>query len=201
MTSWRADPDLQGRFHPQHPDDLQVIVHDGEPRRTQRGPEACWVRVTGIAGSLRLPTAPPNVPPPVPGHALQWSERTIYVGTLLNAPARLTTVREGDPIPFIHAPGLPHPLYITPEYQHERPSWCFVPCTGCGADQALDPMTTMARTRFPDAPAGTIPIAFSAFCPCGGTMLLSMIDGGSARPAGSPPPAPAAPAKPWWKFW
>lgn len=200
MTSWRSDPSLQGRFLPEHPDDLQVMVHDGEPRRTKRTPEACWVRVTGIAGTMRLPTAPPNVPQPVPSHAIQWSERTVYVGTLLNTPKQLTTVREGAPIQFIHAPGLPNPLLVTAEYQRERPMWCFVPCTGCGADQALDPMTTMARTRFPDAPAGAVPIAFSAFCPCGGTMLLSMLDRASA-PRGAPSAGASAPAKPWWKFW
>lgn len=50
-------------------------------------------------------------------------------------------------------------------------------CDRCGADQTLDPPTSMARTRFPDAPAGSAPLAFSALCPCGGTMLLALVEG------------------------
>ena len=176
MTAWRSDPDLRARFHPQYPDDLQVIVHDGEPRRTQRAAEACWVRVTGVAGTLRSPTASADATQPVPPQAMQWTERTIYSGTLLNAPHQLATVRQGDTIHFIHAPGLPHVLAITDAYQRERPQWCFVPCNKCGADQTLDPMTTMAQTRFPGTPAGSAPIAFTSFCPCGGTMMLSLIN-------------------------
>jgi hypothetical protein len=174
MTSWRGDPDLQGRFHPQYPDDLQVIVHDGEPRRTKRSPEACWVRVTGVAGTLRLPSAPPDTPPPTPAHLIRWADVTVYAATVLNVPEQLATVREGSSITFVHAPGLPHPLQVTSEYLRERAQWCVAPCTNCGANQALDPMTTMWRTRFPDSP-GMTPLAFSAICPCGGRMMLSMV--------------------------
>lgn len=197
MTTWRADPSLQGKFHPQYADDIEVIVHDGEPRRTKRTPEGCWVRVNAQAGALRIPQAPPGTQPPVPAASVQWSERPIYSGTLLNKPHGLTTVREGSTVQFVFAPGLPHPLMITPEYQRERPGWLFVPCNGCGADQGLDPPTTMARTRFPDAPGGSIPIAFTAFCPCGGTMMLTMLD----LPRGPAAAAPPGDKKPWWKFW
>src|SRR5215471_14876033 len=30
--NWREHPLLKSRFHPEFPDDLQVIVHDGGPR-------------------------------------------------------------------------------------------------------------------------------------------------------------------------
>jgi hypothetical protein len=45
---WRKHPALQKRFHPEHADDLQVIVHDGGPRISDRKPELVWVtlRVT-----------------------------------------------------------------------------------------------------------------------------------------------------------
>lgn len=43
---WRTDPALSGRFHPDYPDDLQVIVHDGGPRFTEKPPELIWVTVT-----------------------------------------------------------------------------------------------------------------------------------------------------------
>ncbi|MEJ7602550.1 MAG: hypothetical protein WKG01_31955 [Kofleriaceae bacterium] len=198
MTTWRSDPALQGRFHADFPDDVQVIVHDGEPRRTNKPPEACFVRITDIVGSLRMPHAPPGAAPPVPASALQWTERPVYRGTLLNQPHNVTSVRANHPIEFVTAPGLPHPLHITPQYAQERAQWCITPCTGCGGDQTLDPMTTMARTRFPDAPGGSIPVAFSAFCPCGGTMMLAMA-GGSEPPMRTT--TTGAPGNPWWKFW
>ena len=175
MTTWRQDPQLEGRFHPQYPDDLQVMVHDGEPRRTQARPEACWVRITGIAGTLHMPIAPADAKPPVAQNAVRWEQRTVYSGTLLNAPHQLTTVRQNDTLAFVYAPGLPHPVLVTHAYGAERSRWCITPCNACGADQTLDPMTTMAKTRFPDAPAGSTPVAFSAFCGCGGTMLLAML--------------------------
>jgi hypothetical protein len=197
MTTWRTDPALQGRFHAEFADDLQVMVHDGEPRRTNKPPEACFVHVTGVVGTLRIPHAPPNAVPPVPASALQWTELPIYRGTVLNVPHNLTTVRQNQPIEFIAATGLPHPLQITPQYAQERSQWCITPCSGCGSDQALDPMTMMAKTRFPDAPGDSIPIAFSAFCPCGGTMTLAMAD----VPRASAPTPTSGSAKPWWRFW
>lgn len=104
--------------------------------------------------------------------------------------ARAVLAAFSEPDEFIAANGLPHPLQITPQYVQERSQWCIKPCSGCGGDQTLDP-----KARFPDAPAGAIPIGFTSFCPCGGTMELAMID---------PPDAPAASSggtKPWWKFW
>jgi hypothetical protein len=91
-----------------------------------------------------------------------------------------------------------HPLQITPQYAQERGQWCITPCSGCGSDQTLDPMTTMAKTRFPDAPGDSIPIAFSAFCPCGGTMMLAMAD---VPHASASTPTSGGSAKPWWRFW
>ena len=46
---WRNDPKLQGRFHTGHPDQLQVLVHDGGPRITPRKPESVWVKVIETA--------------------------------------------------------------------------------------------------------------------------------------------------------
>jgi hypothetical protein len=44
-SRWRDDPLLKGRFHPDFPDDLQVVVHDGGPRLTAKG-------LTRFAGRL-----------------------------------------------------------------------------------------------------------------------------------------------------
>jgi len=196
--SWRVDPDLAGRFHPQSPDDLQVVVHDGEPRRTRRAPESCWVRVQTVDGVLRVPNlAPGGSFPPAP-EAVRWIERRVYRGTLLNQPHALTETRKDGDVLFVHAPGIPHPVQVRPDYLQERPRWAFVPCDRCGADQALDPPSVMARTRFPDAPAGSVPVAFTAFCPCGGTMMVSALAepvaaGAFPTPSLAPPgPAPYA---------
>ena len=48
---WRSHPKLRGRFHPESPDDVQVLVHDGGPRITDRLPETVWVTVTGCEDS------------------------------------------------------------------------------------------------------------------------------------------------------
>jgi hypothetical protein len=200
MTTWRSDPNLAGKFHTQYPDDIEVLVHDGEPRRTKKQPEICWVRITATPGTLRFPVSPAGDKAPTPGSPVNWTERPIYSGTLLNQPHHLTSVREGSTVSFIFTPGLPALLMITDEYQRERVLWTFVACNGCGADQGLDPPTVMAKTRFPDAPGGFLPIAFTAICPCNGTMMLSMVV--EPKPAGaSPTAAPSSGMKPWWKFW
>jgi len=91
------------------------------------------VRITAVAGGLRMPHAPPNATPPVPASVLRWTEVPIYRGTVLNAPHHLTTVRQNQSIGFVAATGLPYPLQITPEYAHERGQWCITPCSGCGS--------------------------------------------------------------------
>ena len=174
-TPWKQDLALAGRFHPEHPDDLKIVVHDGEPRRTQLTPEACWVRVDRVFGSLVSPVAPPSANPPVPADQIAWWQRPIYGGVLLNTPAHLKTVRAGDVLAFVTAPGIPHPLYVTSAYATERAEWAFTPCDRCGADQALDPPTIMARTRFPEAPARSMPVAFRAQCTCGGMIMLQHV--------------------------
>ncbi len=140
------------------------------------------MHITGVGGVLRSPIAPPNAQPPLTAASVQWVERTIYVGQLLNQPTNLTSVRQGASVRFVYTPGIPQPLMITPQYEAERARWAFTPCNQCGADQALDPMSTMAQTRFPNAPQGAVPVAFSAFCPCGGTMMLTQVEGAPAAP-------------------
>jgi hypothetical protein len=42
---WRRDARLSGRFHPDFPDDLQVLLHDGGPLFSTVRPEAVWARL------------------------------------------------------------------------------------------------------------------------------------------------------------
>ncbi|HEY4058185.1 MAG TPA: hypothetical protein VGM39_16345 [Kofleriaceae bacterium] len=200
MATWHSDPALTFPYA-EFPDDLQVMVHDGEPRRTQKQPEACFVRITGIAGTLRIPSAPQGTPPPLTADKLTFTERPIYTATVLNKPHHLTTVRAMESIYFVTSPGVPHPVHVTAQYLRERPQWSLTPCNKCGADQALDPMSVMAATRFPNAPGGAVPIMFSAFCPCGGTQMLAMTELPPGVAPGSTASASGDGKKPWWKFW
>ncbi|HVV88591.1 MAG TPA: hypothetical protein VHE35_36355, partial [Kofleriaceae bacterium] len=71
---WRHDPALIGRLHRSFPDDLQVLVHEGEPRRTGRKAELCWVRLDGTDD---------GAPRPVTDRPAQTR---LYRATLLSAP-------------------------------------------------------------------------------------------------------------------
>ena len=170
QTPWRDDPALS--FHPDFPDDLQIITHEGEPRRTGRQLELCWARVVALEGVLRFPTVSgiPKGAASLTSSEVDWRERPIYRALLLNQPHQLD-LRQGDTLSFLTVPGLPHPLFASAAYLQERPRWAFCPCDRCGSDQGLDPPSVMARTRFPDAGAMEM-VAFTAFCGCGGTQML-----------------------------
>ncbi|MDB4932803.1 MAG: hypothetical protein JWM10_5287 [Myxococcaceae bacterium] len=198
---WRDDPALAEKFHSDHPDDLQVMCHDGEPRRTERQPEVCWVTVTGVeAGPLRQVR---TVPDHDAGYRAAMATRdwglldVVYLGRLLNRPTHLTSLRAGDTVRFIAAPGLDHPLLVTPAYLAERPAWGVAPCDRCGFFEGLDPPSVMGRTRFPQTPPDAVVTMFTAFCPqCGGTQLFSC-----QSEDDEPPEAPPPPRRPWWRFW
>jgi len=165
-SPWHLDPLLAGKFHANHPDDIQTLVHDGDPRRTRRGPELCWVRL------LRIDRAPTRRVT-----ADYEPSRHVYVGELLNQPHTLQSVKRGDRIKLISVHGLPHPLHVTDDYLREREAWQITPCDKCGASECIDPPSVMARVRFPDAPADAEIQKFTSFCPhCGGIQMLSRLD-------------------------
>lgn len=188
MSPWHTDPDLAPHLHPDFPDDVRVIVHDGEPRRTGTAPELCWVRIEAQAGELHLPARPAFGDAPAAGP----ETRRVYRGTLLNTPHGLRTIGEGDALLFVAVAGLDGALRVTSAYLAERPAWTLSPCSGCGADQALDPPSVMARTRFGGMGGGSVEM-FTAFCFCGGTQALARLD----REEHDPAPR----RRPWWKFW
>jgi hypothetical protein len=162
QSPWHRDPLLTGKFHNQYPDDIQALVHDGDPRRTRRGPELCWVRMQRIE---RAPTRQVE--------STFEPSRHVYIAELLNQPHTLTSVNRGDRIKVISVHGLPHPLHVTEEYLAERESWTITPCDKCGASECFDPPSVMAAVRFPDAPADSVIEAFTSFCShCGGIQQL-----------------------------
>lgn len=173
---WRSDPGLRGKMHPGFPDDVQVIVHDGEPRRTGKQAEQCWVRITG-----HRPTAPRGYIydakasglSRVAFEARHAGHPVVYEGTLLNQPHQLTTVRQNDTLLFYGNVGQGAPLHVTAAYVAERAGWDVQPCDKCGFAEGLDPPTTMAKTRFPDAPADASVEQFTSKCPmCGGMQMF-----------------------------
>src|SRR5215467_14273274 len=148
--TWRSHPKLKDRFHPQHPDDLQVIVHDGGPRITDRRPEAVWVTVTGCDGD-------------------------VYAGRVLNQPSQLRTVQQGQQIRFIMPEGGKHPVLVTEKYLRERSAWTIHPCQKCGLSELFDAPSDLMRVVFPNAPAESVMEAFTSFCPlCGGVQVIEL---------------------------
>jgi hypothetical protein len=174
---WRTDPRLRGRFHPEYPDDLQVLVHDGGPRLTDHRPELIWVRVTGGTGD-------------------------VFTGIVLNKPHHLHLVSDGSEIQFIAAGG-EHLLQVREKYLAERGDWEITPCNRCGLAALFDAPSDLIRVVFPNTPPGATMSGFTAFCgACGGILLVkSKGDGGPDAETPPASPASSAGAKKWWQFW
>lgn len=128
MTSpWSGHPKLRGRFHPDSPGDLQVIVHDAGPHLSQRHPELVWVRVASFQGE-------------------------VFSGVVLNKPKQLRSVAQGSEILFIVPEGGQYPLQVTPKYLRERSTWrLLMPCKKCGLTELFDPPSELVACSFPDA--------------------------------------------------
>jgi hypothetical protein len=80
-TPWRNHPSLKGRFHPEAPDDIQVIVHNGGPRTTTVTPELIWVSVSGI------------------------DDQEVFRGKVLNEPHQVAGLAQGSEIAFLATNG------------------------------------------------------------------------------------------------
>jgi ribosomal protein S27AE len=158
---WRNHPLLREKLHPEHPDDLQVVVHDGGPRLTSHAPEAVWVSITGAEGDL-------------------------FRGRVLNQPFHLQSVSAHDEIRFaVPPPG--QPVMLTERYLAERAEWRVHPCGKCGFTELFDAPSDLIRATFPELPEGGVVEAFTTTCPlCGGTQGLERR--GAAGPTSPPPP-------------
>jgi hypothetical protein len=147
-NEWRQHPKLLGRFHPECPDDLQVVVHDGGPRMSDRSPERVWVRVRSL-------------------HA------DVFSGQVLNQPRQLNTVRQNTEIRFIMPDGGKYPLQVREKYLHERSDWIVHPCQKCGLSELFDAPSDLIRKIFPNTPPDAVMEMFSAFCgQCGGVQIV-----------------------------
>jgi len=92
---WRQHPKLRGRFHPDYPDDIEVIVYDDDLETSTNTPERIWVRVTAMAGD-------------------------IFCGVLLNQPYNLKTLNEGDEVLFTVVDGIDYPIRVMEDQLRER---------------------------------------------------------------------------------
>ncbi|MFN8609423.1 MAG: hypothetical protein U0931_17935 [Vulcanimicrobiota bacterium] len=141
---WRNHQALAGRLHPDYPDDLQVIVHDGGPRFSDRQPELVWVRITGCH----------------PDH---------FTGIVLNAPSQLESVAQNQQIRFVVPAGASAPILVSERYLSERAHWTIQPCQLCGLDELFDAPSQLVRLAFPDLDGDAQLEFFTTFCPlCGG---------------------------------
>ncbi|MCJ8332187.1 MAG: hypothetical protein HRT89_17360 [Lentisphaeria bacterium] len=149
-NSWRSHPDFQAHFHPEAPDDLQVVVHDGGPRLTENSPESVWVTVTNL-------------------------ENNILTGKVLNIPHQLDSVGEGSEIKFVLTAD--KFLLLTNKYLDEKINWNIQPCDTCGNTELFDAPSDLIQKLFPDLPDGAAPEMFSSFCGlCGGVQIITDSD-------------------------
>ncbi len=117
---WRNHSKLKDLFHPESPDNLQVLLHDGDPALTGRKPELLWVRVMDVEGSL-------------------------FRAQVLDRPRQLMRVREGSLVRFMVPQGGRHPLQVRPGYWKERDQWVIEPCLGCGLTELLEAPNILAH--------------------------------------------------------
>jgi hypothetical protein len=170
-NDWRNHPKLKGWLQPEHPNDVQVVVHDGGPRLTDHRPELVWVRVIGV-------------------------DRDVFTGEVLNKPQQLASVRHGDRVQFVVPASGGHPLMVRPKYLIERDRWVIHPCNQCGLSELFDAPSDLIEKVFPNLPAGQVPQMFTAFCgACGGVQGVELPGLESDEPS-----APAS-SKKWWQFW
>lgn len=164
MSVWRSDPHLAGRFHPDYPDDLQVLVHNGSFRFSQHAPELMWVRVLA---------------------RLEWTHNDgrigyVYRGVLLNKPHWLPNVKEGETLLFRAHKEYPHAVYHTHQSAMEQDYCEITPCSRCKLPFLFDPPTALVKLTFPNIQdnleAGSTSV-FTSFCPmCGkeGTLIVNL---------------------------
>ncbi|MCR9145479.1 MAG: hypothetical protein NXI24_24785 [bacterium] len=175
---WRSSPELSSRFHPEAPDDLQVVVHDGGPRLTEQPPEIVWARVCGGSDG-------------------------VFEAHVLNQPHNLKSVAQGQKISFVVPQNFEHAILTTAKYLRERPDWKIRPCDQCGLSELFDAPSDMMRAVFPGMPEGATMEMFSAFCPmCGGTQVVQHGESDAEIPEDSATDAGARPKKKkWWQIW
>lgn len=132
---------------------MEVILHDGGPRKTDRRPELAWVRVIGGTDGL-------------------------FSGVVLDKPAQLRGVRKGSKVSFLVPKGGEYPLQVSAKYLAERAGWrLLMPCKQCGLTELFDPPSELVAQTFPDMTAEDLArgFTFTTRCgSCGGGMVVRL---------------------------
>jgi hypothetical protein len=157
MAMWHEDPNLKGRFHPEYPDDLQVMLHEGSFRFTESKPEIAWARI-GLMLEAKYDD----------GDTLRY-----FRANLLNQPHQLKSLTVGQEILFMAHKSYRYGVLVTYDYLHDRAQHIITPCNQCGLPELFDPISKLHQSSFPDMknnpdlPPDTLSI-FTSFCPiCG----------------------------------
>lgn len=177
---WRHHPALKKLFHPDHPDDLPAIIHDGF-RAATRSPEKVWITVKGIQNNL-------------------------LEGILLNEPEQLPDIKQGQQYKFlISTVGIP--ILVSDEYLDQTQEWVIeIPCNECGNDVLFDTPQELISIAFPDLPEDATMDAFSTFCPlCKGAMVIkhkdAKLDEDSFAGNSAGKPSRAKSKRKWYQIW
>jgi predicted RNA-binding Zn-ribbon protein involved in translation (DUF1610 family) len=148
VKNWQNHPRIKSYIHPEYPNDLQVLIHDGSSYVSNKHFELVWVTITGVSSD-------------------------VFTGRLLNQPCQITQVRQGDTIYFILPESSEYPLFVTPKYLIERPNWHIYPCQKCGFDELFDAPSDLMQVVLSGTPQDTIIETFTTFCPiCGGVQIV-----------------------------
>ncbi|MCG2661717.1 MAG: CHAT domain-containing protein [Kiritimatiellae bacterium] len=150
---WTKDPLLKGKFHPEHPECVQVLIHASNPRFSGKRAELAWVRVTESRGQY-------------------------YIGSLVSPPKQLDNIRQGDEVLFMAVPSGPYPFLISADYLEDRKNWIISPCSKCGFTEMFQSPTkhVEALMRQDNVPEGKTPIMLATSCPiCGGIQMLGKV--------------------------
>jgi hypothetical protein len=175
MGAWRNSTILAHRFHPDFPDDLQVVIHEGGPRFSDRAHELIWVRLSRQRGD-------------------------IFAGILLNEPHNLPTLKQGDTVFLIMPEGGEYPIRVTDKYLAERNNWVIEPCDKCGFTELFDAPSDLIKKIFPNIPSDASLEGFTSFCAlCGGVQIVANknVTDSDINESGTND----SEQKQWWQFW
>lgn len=161
MAVWHEDPALKDRFHPDFPDDVQVLFHDGSFRFTNVHPEGMWVSIKKMKEFVLD----------------DESVYRVYEGVLLNQPHNLKSVKVNDTVMFVAHENYDIPIFVTQAYLNDRLNYRIIPCNKCGLPEAFDPIEKLWKHSFKDAEMPKDVEAgmkmFTSICPsCGGMMVI-----------------------------
>lgn len=157
---WRHDPRLAHRLHPEHPDDVRILLHDGGPIGAPPPPERVWVRIVG-----------------------QFSA-DVYTAVLLNRPHRLTRCAAGDLLHFAVSGSGAEPVHVSRRHLDERARWTVEPCDRCGLFEVFEAPSDLRAAYFSEpAPGADTMVVFTSTCPvCGGTQIVGLRDEAADQP-------------------